>query len=211
MTPEIPGVKGLVARLLLQDPDLTAREIHGRAVERYPRLDEISLREFNARYVLQVKRNMVGRKPRRPLPVPGENGTRPEPAPPSRNGADDREEGLDLLRRAAADARHSFRPSPTAPSAERPLPSAAPDPSVSVAGAPAAAPARAAVAASPGARLAEDASPEQEERTPPREALRVLFFKLALELELTRNDSELVDVIAGVDRYVDEALAAVSG
>lgn len=206
MTPEIPGVKGLVARLLLQDPDLTTRDIHGRAVERYPRLHEVSLREFNARYVLQVKRNMVARRPRRPLPMPGENGTRPGPAPPSRNGSDDREEGLDLLHRAAADARHSFRPSRAAPSSGRTLPSAAPEAGVSGVRAPA--PAPAAPAAAP---VRGDCPSEQEERTPPREALRVLFFKLALELELTRNDSELVDVIAGVDRYVDEALAAVSG
>lgn len=41
----------------------------------------------------------------------------------------------------------------------------------------------------------------------PRAAARTLFYRFALELEMAESRQDLVDVVAGVDRYVDEALA----
>lgn len=61
-----------------------------------------------------------------------------------------------------------------------------------------------------GTSLVERSRPLVEVEGPPedpRAAGRTLFYRFALELEMAESRQELVDVVAGVDRYVDEALS----
>jgi len=82
-------------------------------------------------------------------------------------------------------------------SSERPRP-APPAPVEAPAGTPA------------GTSLVERSRPLVEVDRPPedpRAAARTLFYRFALEFEMAESRQDLVDVVAGVDRYVDEAIA----
>lgn len=46
-----------------------------------------------------------------------------------------------------------------------------------------------------------------DEGAPPREELRLLLFRLAMDLETAMTRADVVDVVSRMDRYVDEALS----
>lgn len=59
-----PKVMEMVESELKKDPDISNRELLDKARSIDKGVDKLSARQFNARYPLQVKRNMAPRKPR---------------------------------------------------------------------------------------------------------------------------------------------------
>lgn len=55
----------LVERELEKNPDVSTKELYRKATEASPKIGELSLRQFNARYPLQVKRQMAPSKPKK--------------------------------------------------------------------------------------------------------------------------------------------------
>lgn len=52
---------------------------------------------------------------------------------------------------------------------------------------------------------------DEEAGPPPREALRLLLFRLAMDIETAVTRADVVDVVSRMDRYVDEALSIAGG
>lgn len=222
MPPEIPGVRGLVARALLASPDTSSRELYATAVGRYPALAELTVQQFHGRYVLQVRRELKRRPPRRPRLVPDhrvrddlvrDDLVRDDLAGDDLTGdgrvgagEESRDAGApagDLLAFASSPAgrREAPRDGSTTPPQE--VPDGEAEASAGVGG----------PAADSGLSLVERARPSAEVEPPPpadpRAATRNLFYRLALELEMAETRDELVRVVFGIDRYVDEALSVV--
>lgn len=60
-----PKVMELVERELEKNPDVSTKELYRKATDASPKIGELSLRQFNARYPLQVKRQMAPSKPKK--------------------------------------------------------------------------------------------------------------------------------------------------
>lgn len=68
-------ILNLVRRAVVEDPSARARDLYAYARERYPTVEQLDLRQFNARFVLQAKRergvpNRKRRKAAEPTAAP---------------------------------------------------------------------------------------------------------------------------------------------
>lgn len=71
VTEKIPGLMGFVARTLAHEPEISSSDLYERSRIRYPAVETLSVRQFHARYPLQVKRQLADPIIRRfPLPKP---------------------------------------------------------------------------------------------------------------------------------------------
>lgn len=64
-----PKVMAMVESELKKDPDISNRELREKAVAIDRKVNDLSARQFNATYPLQVKRSMAPKKPRRRRPT----------------------------------------------------------------------------------------------------------------------------------------------
>jgi hypothetical protein len=119
---------------------------------------------------------------------PGRNGASSPSSRPSRGRASAMAGTAPRERRSGAARPEAAIEGPAAPPAAPPSAPAAPP----------------TVPAAPPSAPAEPAA----ERS--RSELRTLFLRLAMELAAAETDAELVDVLAALDRYVDEALAVAA-
>lgn len=88
-----PKVMAMVESELKKNPDITNRELREKAVALDKGVSELSARQFNATYPLQVKRSMAPRKPRRRRP-----STRKARTTKARRGASGAGNGRDKVR-----------------------------------------------------------------------------------------------------------------
>lgn len=190
MTEKIPGLMGFVARTLAHEPEISSRDLYERSRIRYPAIEALSVRQFHARYPLQVKRQLADPIVRRfPLPRREKSALEeaaprpPVPEPPPVEAMP-----------SSAERLRGGRPQHDRPAKAEPRPSPAASVGVGRFRPDAAAPAR------------------REEGRVRKDAMRSLFFRFAVDLETAPGRADLVQVLARVDRYVDEAITlATSG
>lgn len=83
-------ILNLARRAVVEDPYVSARDLYDRACERYPSVQSLSLRQFNARFLLQAKRERaIGKRQRKretkaPIPSLPEGLERMGWQPPAR-------------------------------------------------------------------------------------------------------------------------------
>jgi hypothetical protein len=137
-------VMDMIAEELKKNPDLSNKELFEKSIAIDKSIGKLSPRQFNARYPLQVKRNMAPRKPA----------------------------GRKRPRRRAAAARGAAESSPPR--------------------------SRSAAGGRKGGQGADS-----------RDRVRGVLLELSRDVANAQGTGEVVDVIVGIDRYVDRILKAV--
>lgn len=144
------SVMDLVRTELRKNPDIKSGDLYEIAKKASPAVGKLSVRQFHARYPLQIKRDQAF----------AADGGASKPAKKARKSAAKKSTGRKTRRKATA------------------------APQASVASAPAVG------------------------QGPDRDAVRAVFMRFAADLSAAEARKDLVKIVAGVDRYVDDAIAA---
>ena len=145
-------VMELVRTELDRNPDIKSGDLQDIVKKAYPSVGKLSVRQFHARYPLQIKRDRAF----------AADGGASKPAKKSRKRA--------AKKGGARKGRRS-----TAPRTTR--------------------------SAAPAAAPAANGGPD-------RDAVRAVFMRFAADLSAAEARKDLVKIVANVDRYVDDAIAA---